>query len=291
MTCMEIDSSEPFFEVSLDEEIVGMHMLAGDIAMDGVQRYPHKRKVQHDPRTVMRLAVAASGENTNRVYIIDGYGETKCTVSVPKEEEGALTAVSMTHISQNIYLIAGTKSGNVLVIKTCDDRAEIDLSSYKDWRRLTGHAPSVSIWACMVVPYKFIAKGTLNRRIVLITTSGDDNIKLWSCDEPLEASSRCVLTFSHHTGPVTSLGVKAGIDTQGMENEISMTDAEEEHNVDIYTASWDGKCMRWVLADLLGKQAPDSAVALYSEPTADDGTTCLDSCVTALLIWLVTPSV
>jgi len=261
--CMEIDPEKPFFEVSLGEDIIDMHMLGGDTAMeDGVQ---------HDPRKLLLLAVAATGRSASRVYIIDGYGDKKCTVSVPMEE-GALTTVSMTQIAQNVYLIAGTKSGNVLLIKICDDSDEINLSCYSDWRRLTGHARSISIWTCTVVRYKFVAGGNLHRCLVLITTSGDNNIKLWSCDNPLEERCKCLLTLSHHTGPVTALGVKEGIDTQGMENEISMIDAAELQIVDIYTASWDGKCMRWVLADLLGKQAPDSAVALYSEPTADDGT-------------------
>lgn len=254
-TCVEGGTQKPFFEVPCGEDIRSMHMLESD---------PANEEEQQDPYELLRLAVATSSDKqAGRVYIIDGKGQTKSTVTIPKHQ-GDVSVVRLHYGTNHIYLIAGTRSGNILIIKISNSGEEIDLSCYNGWSQLM-HSPKVSVWACAVIPYKFVKEEVVYRSQLLITTSGDTTIKLWSFDKEVKRIHQgcqqehdSILTLSRHTGAVTALGFKEDVDEDGAEVHMC-----------IYTVSWDGMCIRWALDDLLGNRDLPCAYKLYAMPPPD----------------------
>jgi len=163
-----------------------------------------------------------------------------------------------------MIVVAGTRSGKVIGIKIPEDGdhdcCSDDFARKGHWFSFQAHA-KLAIWKCVVTPYEFMDHQVVKKTYVLITSSGDNNVKMWSVHQLLQLmdgetsdeSMQAFTTLSMHTGAVTAMVCIA-----------SSTIGEASANVEVqcqsyalFTGSWDGECKRWVLGDILGNLSHD----------------------------------
>lgn len=202
--------------------------------------------------------------------------EEQCKISNVKGY-GGITTTLLCNYQDCTYLIFGTSTGRVVLMKAAQCRGQVALESTtqgdeKVFVRLKGHG-EFRIWRIIVVPYRHNFKGKMCTVHLIVTSCGDHTIKLWRLQDAIALFSQNValeyrpdetgrmrskfssetvafFTLHHHSGAVSALEFKEGSEGQRHDSGMWTFNANDMDQC-LYSADWDRVACRWLLGDIL----------------------------------------